>query len=176
MWVTHVPSKDQGVYLSSVGNDTIRVWSKAQRTELEWRNIDIEVVLDDSSSDEFSDMLFTMAKHKDAFKEQHLLRTCINTIQFYMEDERLSFETMDERLKVMQEVLYHTLGKNLELGMDRDKAILFIHNTLPHLMVGALVGYHLGKNSELEPAEPEPEEPVEPEPKPKLRRKWCILC
>jgi hypothetical protein len=167
MWVTHVPSKDQGVYLSSVDSESIRVWSRAQRAECVWKNVDIEVVLDDSSSDEFSEMLFVMVKHKDSFKEEHLLRTCIDAIEFYLEDERLSFETMDVRLRTMQEVLYHALGTNQDLGFERDQAMLFIHNTLPMIMVGALTGFHLGKNKNQDPTTCE---------KPRQRRKWCTLC
>lgn len=171
MWITHVPTSDQGVYLSCIDQDTVRVWSKAQRAECEWKNKDIEVVLDDSTSDEFSEMLFVMVKHKDAFKESHLLRTCIDTISYYMEDERLSPETMDERLSVMQEVLYHALGNTKELGVERDHAMLFIHNTLPHLMVGALAGFHLGKIMN------EPPTPIEARRElKKPRRRWCILC
>jgi hypothetical protein len=172
MWITHIPTSDVGVYLSCVDQDTVRVWSKAQRTECEWKNKDIEVVLDDSQSDEFSEMLFVMVKHKDVFKKEHLLRTCIDTISSYMEDERLSYETMDERLRVMQEVLYHALGSKQELGLERDHAMMFIHNTLPSLMVGALAGFQLGKIMH------EPPTTVEAPllPKPKARRRWCTLC
>lgn len=162
------------MYLSSIDHDTIRVWSKKQRAECEWKNVDIEVVLDDSQSDEFSDMLFVMVKHKDAFTQNHLMRTCIDAIEFYLEDERLSFETMDERLKTMQEVLYHALGSNKELGLERDQAIMFIHNTLPHLMVGALLGFHLGRKKE--PESPRVEAPVEKKEVRKPRRKWCLAC
>jgi hypothetical protein len=177
MWVEHTPTQDRGVYLSSVDIDNITVWSKNKRAVCQWANKDVEVVLDNSSSDEFSEMLYVMVKHKDCFKKPHLLTTCLDTIEFYLSDERLAHENMEERLRTMQEVLYYALGDLVELGSERDDVMRFIHSDLPNLMIGALMGFklgsvigHLREESEEPPEKPEIKVPVV------RRRRGCLFC
>jgi hypothetical protein len=149
MWVIHTPTSDQGIYLSSVDNDHITVWSKMQKTVCTWKNCDLEVVLDYKDSDDFTDLLRIMvSKHgKDTFERHTIVASCLNAIEFYMKEENLAFENFETRLKTMQEVLYYALGDRLELSEERDRILLFIHGTLPNMMIGALVGYRLGLES-----------------------------
>jgi hypothetical protein len=177
MWVIHTPSNDQGVYLSSVGNDEITVWSRMQKTVCTWKNCDLEVVLDGQDSDDFTELLrFMVSKRgKETFEGHSIMTSCLDAIEFYIKEENLAFDTFDARLKTMQEVLYFAIGDKLELGEERDRVLLFIHGTLPNMMLGAIVGYRLGKvaareDSESDDESEHSEEVTKPPPR---RRRWC---
>ena len=180
MWVIHTPTSDQGIYLSSIDNDHITVWSKMQKTVCTWKNCDLEVILDSKDSDDFSDMLrFMVSKRgKETFEKHSLMMTCIDAIEFYIKEEQLAFDNFEARLQTMQEVLYFAIGDKLELGAERDHILLFIHSTLPNMMIGALVGYRLGQaaRDDDESDSQESEEIQIPQPtlpKPQRRRCWC---
>ena len=145
MWIVHIPTKDEGAYIESA-NDMISVWSIKFKKVVDWNIKDTEIVLD-SKTDDFSTLLKVMVSEhgKNAFKPDHILVTCLDSIKWYLEHENLHARTIDERLQIMQEVLYYAAGKEFELGAERDRLILFIHNTLPHLMIGSIVGFKLAK-------------------------------
>jgi hypothetical protein len=144
MWITHLPTKDEGAYIDTT-DGKLNVWSITHKKVVEWDPKDTEIVLD-NQTDDFSLMLKVMVSEhgKNAFKPDHVLVTCLDAIKWYLEHEKLHYKTLDERLQTMQEVLYFAAGE-FELGCERDKIILFIHNTLPHLMMGSLMGFKLAK-------------------------------
>jgi hypothetical protein len=146
MWVTHLPTKDEGAYIETV-DGKLNVWSITHKKVVEWDPKDTEIVLD-NSIDDFSLMLKVMVSEqgKSAFKPKHILVTCLDTIKWYLAHENLHLKTIDERIQTMQEVLYFAAGKEFELGGERDKLIIFIHNSLPFLMMGSLVGFKLAKD------------------------------
>jgi hypothetical protein len=181
MWITHIPTKDEGAYIETL-DGKLKVWSMAQKDVVEWESKDTEMVVD--KEDDFSLMLKVMVSKegKDAFKPDHILVTCLNAIEWYLAHENLHIKTVDERLQTMQEVLYYAIGEDFELSGDRDKIIMFIHNTLPHLMMGSLIGFKLAKDfyingEELYDPTDTPghkeDEPKEVKLAPRRRRCWC---
>jgi hypothetical protein len=187
MWVIHTPSGDQGIYLESVDNDQIKVWSKAQKTVCTWNNCDLEVILDSKDSDEFTELLRMMVskRGKETFDHHSLMPSCLDAIQFYIKEESLAFETFDARLQTLQEVLYFAIGDKLELSEDRDRIMLFIHGILPNMMIGALVGYKLGKARPSDESDDDSAysdeldddtQPLAPKSEPPRRKRWGFCC
>jgi hypothetical protein len=118
----------------------------ALKDVVEWESKDTQIVLE--KEDDFSLMLKIMVSKngKDAFKPDHVLVTCLNTIEWYLAHENLHSRTLDHRLQTMQEILYYAIGRDFELSGERDKLMLFIHNNLPHLLMGSLIGFKIAKD------------------------------
>ena len=118
----------------------------ALKDVVEWETKDTQIVLE--KEDDFSLMLKIMVSKngKDAFKPDHVLVTCLNTIEWYLAHENLHSRTLDQRLQTMQEILYYAIGQDFELSGERDKLMLFIHNNLPHLLMGSLIGFKIAKD------------------------------
>jgi hypothetical protein len=193
MWVRKTETQQEGIYLTSLGDDKISIFCIDSKVKEEWINDEIEVLVDRTDDNDFATLLreVVLRKGDKAFELKEVLSTAIVAMKFYIEDSAFDSENLQalhdacfahelirKRINTIQELLYFALGDKHEIGEVRDKTLMFIHNTLPHLMEGFFMGF-VSKQAMLcdcqdKDSDSESEAPLPIAPR-KRYRGWCSI-
>ena len=156
MFIRNLQTKHEGFWLKTVENDLV-VWNIVTNTREVWP---VEITecytSNESPGEEFVQLLEHMTSPYGAtvLHESKLMLLAIKSISYFLQSGLFAQrKNVDKMIETVQEVLYVVCGTNNELGKTRDEMILFIHQQVPSLFLGAYWGYTLSK---LKPENTEP--------------------
>jgi hypothetical protein len=165
MLVTHTESKKKGIWLNTRGNELL-VWNVNDGVKDVWpielTECDLGTEEKEDKNDEFRNLLhaITSPKGMEVVNESELMLLVTKSIAYFLENGYLGKkDTLEDSIKILQEVLYHSLGECFPFGVERDEILMFIHQKLPYLIQGAYWGFALSPIAN----PPEVEEEVEEE-------------
>jgi hypothetical protein len=147
MIVIHCETKKRGVWLGTRDSELI-VWNVDDSVKESWPTnlTECSCVKEEDKNDEFKNLLYALTSPRglEVINESELMLLATKSIAYFLEEGYLkSKDTLEESIKLLQEVLYSSLGEGYQCGPERDEILLFIHQKLPCLIQGAYWGYAL---------------------------------
>jgi len=175
MFIRNTLTNHEGLWLKTTDSGLV-VWNTDTNAREDWPLENTEGIKNqDVPSNDFLELLehLTSPGIIDLLNESELMRYCIKSIAFYTNAGLFSRgKNVQKMIETIQEVLYYVFGSNRPLGVDRDELILFIHQKVPSLFLGAYWGFKIAKQ-----CDPQVEQEIEePKQKPKRKSLWYSFC
>jgi hypothetical protein len=150
MIIIHTETKKRGVWLNTLEKE-ILVWNINDSVKDVWPKELTECELEkdaekEDKNDEFKNLLHAISSPKgmEVVNESELMLLVTKSIAYFLENGYLGKkDTLEDSIKILQEVLYHALGECFPFGVERDEILMFIHQKLPYLIQGAYWGFAL---------------------------------
>jgi hypothetical protein len=147
MFLRNTETKEEGLWLKSEDNNLI-VWNTTLNVRQTWPLELTECITHDSPQSDFLELLehLTSTAGLELVKECDVMLFASKSIAFYVNSGLFAREkNVQKMIQTVQEVLYFVSGINNSLGKDRDELMLFIHQHVPSLFLGAYWGYSTAK-------------------------------
>jgi hypothetical protein len=180
MFIRNTVTQHEGLWLKTEEKCLV-VWNTDLNSREEWQLENTECVTNtDVPGHDFVELLehLTSDAALSTIEDSNMVYA-IKSISFYMDSGLFAKEkNVQKMIETLQEVLYYVCGSK-QLSKERDEILLFIHQKIPSLFLGAYWGYKLAQKLKFEP-EPEAEtksEPkleTEPETLPKPKSFWSF--